>query len=412
MKERGSSRRKDDRAALPSEEVPIAVRTRDLEDDVFDVAHNSMLRHAMPSLVHRTSSSSTPESRPPVQEAPRKLMLDDDGNATSSAYALRALTDAEQLRISEIQAAVDATWTKANEMQGQAIDAAVRSAVHHERERLEMEHKRQLEKLAEERKLEVEQVKRHTWQCSYKDRDRAVAEALQAQANELEQAKQDMVDLRERTAAELATAYQKLKEEAAEAVRLEHASNITSAVQHTWDKANRQQEVAVAAARAAGAEEARKEAEDRFAAERVELKAEHRRALQSKGEAQAEMGRSERAELKALRDEISALRTAARDAEAKAAAEQQKAVLQAVRAAEEIARKASLERQHPGASAAERAGLTVRQVSGGRPVVRVQLSVSSSRMELVADSALNALAVPGEPMPAPPQCDLASEWDD
>ncbi|KAL1515648.1 hypothetical protein AB1Y20_002266 [Prymnesium parvum] len=414
MKARSGRKASEERAAAPGGharergEAGLPLRVRDLEDDVFDVAHNSMLRYAAQTAPHH---STTPllEARLAISGTSRELALDHDTPPVS---------DAMKLRQAEVQAAVDATWAKANAMQEKATEAAVRSAVRVERERISAEHAAALAKLAEDARGEVELAKRRAWEASAKEQEKAIAEALSAQALALQAARQDAKDARERMAAELAEAYAQLKQEAYDELRLEHATSIRSAVQHAWDQANRQQEAAVRAAKAEAAREARREVELRFAAERVELGAEYRKALQQRDESRAEGSRADKEELKALREEVSALRAAARDAEAKAALEQRKAVLEAVRAAEDVARKASRGRAGDIAPSWLRGGAAARREVASHdalssPRVRLHLTVESAPTRSVVEDATqsNALVISGQPTP-PQRDDLAGEWED
>ncbi|KAL3918725.1 MAG: hypothetical protein SGPRY_005903 [Prymnesium sp.] len=367
---------------------------RSLDDDIFDMAHNSMLRKSMPTNAHLKIAES-PEQK--LLPPPRELRLDDDIDQGK----LVARSDTDQLRVAEIQDAVDATWAKANAMQKQAVEVAARTAAQEERQRLLEEHSRVLAQFEEKARYEIEKAKRQTWESSSKEKEKAIAEALEAQAEALLAAQKEAVEIRERTAAELSDAYTRVKESVSKDLRMEHTTNITAAVQNSWETANRQLEAAVAAARAEAAEEARQCAETRFAAERAELRAEHRKALQQKEDAYIETSRAEKAELKALRDEVGALRAAARDAERKAALQQSKAVMEAVRVAEDIAaRKALIERKGGTNVRLGANGVSSRRNSG-QPHVTVQLAISSATTWTEANTSRCV-----------PRNDLASEWED
>ena len=105
-------------------------------------------------------------------------------------------------------------------------------------------------------------------------------------------------------------------------------------------------------AREEGAADARRDAEERFAVERMATGAEARSALREKdGELMSEKQR-DRATINGLREELRAARVAAAEAEEVAAREQRRAVVEAVAAVEEMARSKGAKR---GGAAAEEA---------------------------------------------------------
>eukprot|EP00966_Prymnesium_polylepis_P296218 6842692-Prymnesium_polylepis.1 len=189
MKAKASNRNKtpDERAARArqAEEEPPPARLRDAEDDIFDVAHNEMLRHAAPTTVHLASAGASP-SRPDAGGQPRVLKMDDDEHEPPPPVEAEpspgGLSDAEHLRVAEIQAAVDATWAKANAMQEQAVEAAVRAAVAAERRRMAPEQAKALAAQEEELKLKAEVTLRQAWDSMATEKEKAVADALLAQA--------------------------------------------------------------------------------------------------------------------------------------------------------------------------------------------------------------------------------------
>jgi len=300
-------------------------RVRDLEEDVFDVAHNSLLRTAAELPRKPTQPVWEDEDDTPVRAL------------TMGGGALQAHTE------DSVRAAVQATWEKANELQEQAVTGAARSAVRQAREQCA---KQQAEALYEQEiklKHEAEEATKRLWVMAARERDAAIQKALEEQGTEVEALKQELARQKAKAAASLEEAYITLKDEARRDVEAQHVTDVNLAVQAAWESAGRLQDTAVVAARKQASAETQRELEEKFALERLKMGTEARRAVEASSESitqdalrdKEEITRLRR-ELEQMRDELAYERQAARDAEGKAASKQQQAVHEAMKAVQQI----------------------------------------------------------------------------
>ena len=116
-------------ASPPSSSARVT-RLRDLEEDVFDVAHNNLLRTAaeLPITGRRqmVHSADWDASNSPTKEV---------GKGANASTALVCKSDsADDPGRTQVQTAVQATWEKANALQEQAVNSAVRAAVREARD--------------------------------------------------------------------------------------------------------------------------------------------------------------------------------------------------------------------------------------------------------------------------------------
>lgn len=345
--------RKQASALQDHESMVGEARVRDAEEDVFDVAQNSMFRTAveLPTAAHRrTAASSTTWEDDETPPAPGRSLqrLQISGGETASKGSTLASspscgTSAAEERdavAAQIRDAVQATWAKANAIQEQAVAAAMRTAREDIRKELQADHAHAMKQQEESLKLEAENANRRLWEMAARERDTAVKAALADQAEELARVKQELIDQREKAAQELEEAYKSLKAEAGRVVEEQHAVNMNLAVQAAWERAGRLQETAVAAARKEAKEQAEKDADERIRLERLQLGAEMRKTLQSSIESHAGDMNKDMEEIKSLRSQLADARAAARSAEANAAKQAQQAVKDAMKAMEQVSKAA------------------------------------------------------------------------
>ena len=341
-------------------------RFGDFEDDVFDVAHNTLLR-------------SSAEQQSAVRKAKSNLPVtldweDDDGpkvkaitmkshhgaaSASKSIMPSTALvvtpedaTDEDHLTAASIRAAVDKTWAKANALQDQAVAAAVKAAIKDLEENAKKDKEKALAELEAKLHEDAEQATRRLWEIAHREQAAAIAKALEEQAAEVARLKEELAQQEKKAADALEKAYLSMKEEARRAVEEQNTQTLNATVQATWDAAARMEQTAVAAARKEARAEAEREFDERIKLERMHLNTETRQTLQSGAQAQADELSRNREEMHRLRQELERERAAARDAEAKAAKQQQAAVKEAMAAVEKVA-KANEERAVARALAAQ-----------------------------------------------------------
>lgn len=343
-----------------------AARVRDAEEDIFDVAHNNLLRTAteqVPSTGRRQMLASADWAGASVQPAPSKPTIvpdrfdfraepsgSKDAPPTKFAMTVGGNVDDEIIQNAHMQAAVQATWAKANALQDQAVSAATRAAVAEARRDAEREKKDALQALDQELRNETEKTVRRLWELAAKEREQAVEKAIINQDAELKRVKQELAAQREGAAEELEAAYKTMKAEVGRVLEDQHAANVNLAVQAAWDRAGRLQETAVANARKEAREEAQAEFEERLGMERLQLGSEQRRALESSADAHVEEIKSDKQEIKSLREQLNLMReeleqarASARDAESNAAKQTKQAVQDAMKAMEQV-QKASVDR--------------------------------------------------------------------
>ena len=320
---------------------PPVTRLRDLEEDVFDVAHNNLLRTAteLPItgrrlMVNATDWEAKPEEAGQSAEGTKVLMCADT----------TADTNGEQL--TQVQAAVQATWAKANALQEQAVSSAVKAAVREAKADAAREKEVELRTQEEELRADFEKANRRLWEIAARDQEVAIQKAIADEAAEVKSLKAELVQQQKKAAEELEEAYRSLKGEATRVVEDQHAHNVNTAVQAAWEAAGRIEAAAVAAARKETKAEIEGECEKRMAAERLERDEKMRKSIAEAVQASADEMQSNKEEVQRLRQEVERLqeelkseRKAARDAEAKAAEKQKMAVAQAVKMVEEVAAK-------------------------------------------------------------------------
>jgi len=310
-----------------------STRLRDLEDDVFDVAHNNLLRTAaeQPASTRQQSEANGGGTKPAGTQAPTTIVL----------HSLDGGDDHKQ----GVRDAVQATWAKANELQEQAVSGAVRAATKDFREQAARDQSAALKAQEEQLRGEAEQANRRLWEMARREQEVAVRKALENQAEEVQHLKDELKRQRAKAAEELETAYRSLKGEVGRVLEEQHSVNMNMAVQAAWERAARIEATAVAAARKEARAEAESEFEKRLALERLERGEEMRKSTAEASSANADELQSAKDDARRLRKEVETLRQqlereqlAAREAESKAAKQQQQAVSQAVKAVEEIAR--------------------------------------------------------------------------
>lgn len=263
-----------------------------------------------------------------------------------------------------VQAAVQATWVKANSLQDQAIANGVRSALHDAKEEAARDKAAALKAQEEELRTEAEKANRRLWEIAAREKEAAIAKALEDQGANERALKKELELQRERAAQELEDAYHSLKGQMGKVLEEQHTANINMAVQSTWESAARLEEKAVATARKEARAEADAEWEQKLSLERLKLSEDIRttaaKAVQD-ATSEEDCAKTElialRQEMERLRGELDRERTAAREAESKAAEKQKDAVAQAVKAVESIAK-----------GAQERAVARALEAAGVKPV--------------------------------------------
>lgn len=152
----------------PAKAAPAA-RARDLDDDVFDVAHNALLRT---KVVDQHSGHSSGRAAVRAEW--------DDGLPSKSIVTPEAMEKAGRAETerAEVQAAVDAAWAKSAELQEQAVAAARSTTSRELRERHERELREKLQEQETRLRHEAEEALKKIWETANRERDRAVEEAL------------------------------------------------------------------------------------------------------------------------------------------------------------------------------------------------------------------------------------------
>ena len=317
-----------------------AARLRDAEDDVFDVAHNSMIRsaaserNALVASLHLDDMG--PHSYPQIGHG------SSSGGETTLALTLSG-SGAKEDQPQSVKDAVQAVWEKANALQETAVAAAKRAAFEDARKELAQEHELALQRQAVELNAKAEEANRRIWVMAASEKESAVAAALAHQAKEMERLENELVKQKQMAADELEEAYRSMKIELAGVLEEQHATNVNMAVQAAWERAGRLQETAVAAARKEAREAAEREGEARMALERTQLGDDMRRTLQTTMQSQSEEMANDKAEIRSLRQQLEKALSAARDAESNAAKQVQIAVKDAMKAMEQV-QKASQDR--------------------------------------------------------------------
>jgi len=321
-------------------------RLRDLEEDVFDVAHNNLLRTAadLPVTSRRQMVNSTDwDQSSPSPSSPSR-------GASSSTAMVCASDDVDPDVRTKMQSVVQDTWEKANKMQEQAIQAAVRTALREAHEKAAVDKQAALKSLEDQLRAEAEKANRRLWEIAARERDAAIVVAIKEENDEVKRLKSEIEKQKERAAAELDEQYQSVKGSMGKVLEEQHTADVNQAVQATWDSARRLEATAIAAARKDARAEADKEWEEKFKLERLERGDELRKSVADAVKATAEEMASTKEELLKVRSEAETLkqelareRVAAREAESRAAKQQQAAVAEAVKAVEAIA-KSSQER--------------------------------------------------------------------
>lgn len=369
------SKKKGTAASQPSS------RVRDLEEDVFDVAHNSLLR----------SAAELPRKPAPVWE-------DEDDAPPRALTMVGGASPGDNVR-----AAVEATWEKANELQEQAVTGATRSAVRQAKEQSAKEHAEALREQELQLKHQAEEATKRLWVMASRERDVAVQKALEEQGVEVEALKQEVARQKAKAASSLEEAYITLKDEARRDVEAQHVTDVNMAVQAAWESAGRLQDAAVAAARKQAAAETQRELDEKFALERLKLGTEARRAVEVSADSitqDAQRDKEEisrlRRELEQARDELAYERQAARNAEGKAAAKQQEAVQQAMKAVQQISL-ANQERSAVRALAASHFQSTNHEGTGTSGPVQIFLRVVGSKVVSSDQAARLAAAASSRP---------------
>ena len=327
-----------------------AARPRDAEEDVFDVAHNSMLRTAaelpMTGRRHAVATADWDGCSYGVAALALQATGGAGETATTAEFAMTVTgssADEEHLRNSIVQSAIEATWAKANALQDQAIAGATRAAFTEARRAFEIEKAEATRRLEEELRLEAEKANERLWKVAAHEREAAVRAALADQGAELQRVKKELADQQQKAAEELEEAYKSLKAEVSRVLEDQHAANVNAAVQSAWERAGRLQESAVTAAQQEARAEAEAKAEERMKLERLQLGSDMRNTLQNGVSANAEELLASRSEVVELRKQLDVARVTARDAEANAAKSTQTAVKDAMKAMEAV-QKASVDR--------------------------------------------------------------------
>ncbi len=314
--------------------APPSPRLRDHDDDIFDVAHNSMLRQAaeMPLSRRQLRGGLDWESAPTplaLTGPDQKQPPDHQQQRTCTSH------DAELNHAAQVSQAVQQTWARANTLQEKAIDSAVRQAVDKERAEFDALKLSALKDQEQIMRIDAEKAVRRAWENAHVERKQAVAAAVKAHEEEIERTKREVQSVRDTMEADFAEERKTLKASVKAELEREHAESMKAAVQSAWASAGREKEAALAAC----AREADRAAEERMALERQQLQAEMRKTVQSSVESAAESVAGEREELRQLRLEVEELRVAARNAEATAARRQKEAVAAAVAAVERVGAK-------------------------------------------------------------------------
>lgn len=326
---------------MPSKAKALAPRVADWDDDVFDVADNNLLRQSevskpgVGSQQERLHAIEWDEGQHTLQTKTSTLIVQTTTTlATSSAND--DVVGGHDIS-TDVQAAVQATWTKANALQAQAIAAAVRVAVHEATETAERGRAAALQEQEALLQQEAEKATRRLWEMAAREREVAVQQALDQQAAELENLRRALDTQKEAAAKQLEAAYDSLKLKAARALEDQHSVNINAAVQAAWERAGRLQSAAVIQARKEAKEEAEREASECLKLERMQLGSDMRKTVQTNLEEAAHATQHDKEELRRLRLELSEARGELQRAEAKAAKQQQQAVKDAMQAMEEVA---------------------------------------------------------------------------
>lgn len=310
------------------------------DEDVFDVAHNNLMRSAAELPITSRRQIVNAVDWEESKQSPSRTAA---GGATSTAL-VRNDDEANSIR-TKVQDAVQATWDKANALQEIAIKDAVSSALREARELAAREKSAALKAQDDELRLEAEKANRRLWEIAAREKEVAVAKALEDQAEELKRLKRELEQQTERSAVDLEDAYHSMKGEVGRVLEEQHSVNVNMAVQAAWESAARLEETAVATARREARAAADSEWEKRLALERLERGEEMRKSVAEAVKANAddlesakEEARRLRQETERLRHELETERLAAREAEAAAAKTQQAAVNEAVKAFEAVAK--------------------------------------------------------------------------
>lgn len=309
-------------------------RLRDLEDDVFDVAHNSLLRHSAELPV--ASRRQVVDAADFVMETPKNA---------GSTVLVRTEDNETAVNKQDLQTAVQATWDKANAMQDQAISNAVRSALRLAHDEAAREQVKALKEQEVKLRAEAEKANRRLWEIAAREKETAIAKAIENQDAEVKRLTAELESQQDKLAVQLEDAYHSVKGEVGRVLEDQHSNDMNLAVQQVWERAARLEATAVAAARKEVCAEADTEWEKRLALERLAHGEELRASVGAASQAHAEELQTAKDDLRRMRQEVDRLqrdleteRRSAREAESKAAKQQQHAVNDAVRAVEEIAK--------------------------------------------------------------------------
>ena len=220
-------------AAEPSRPATAGSRARDLEEDIFDVAHNTMLRCKV--VDHHSGHTS---SRAAAREEWDEGIGERSVVPTPESMDKEAKTETER---EEVRKAVDATWASAQKMQEQAVATASSTSVRVAMDQYETELKLSLHEQEARLRAEAEEAISKIWETAEREKVKAVEDALAKYAEE----KAAISGVREKEKTDLDEAYQALKGEVSRVLEKQHAKNLTDAVNTTWERAAVQEEKAV-----------------------------------------------------------------------------------------------------------------------------------------------------------------------
>lgn len=328
---------------MPGKAKAPAPRIADWDEDVFDVADNNLLRQS--DLSNKRGGLGKPQNANIDWDDGTRLQAKLQAKSCTSvvtatnslAITASAHSDDDHGTASHVQAAIAATWVKANALQDQAIATAVRAAVKEATEAAERERAAALRDQELLLQQEAEKATRRLWETAAREREVAIQQALQEQAAEVLSLRKALEQQKEEASKQMEQAYSELKLKAARDLEDQHSININAAVQAAWESAGRLQAAAVAQARKEAKDEAEREASDRMKLERLQLGADMRKTVQTNLQQSAEAMQHDKDELRKLRQELTQLKAELQGAEAKAAKQQQQAVKDAMQAMEEVA---------------------------------------------------------------------------
>ena len=191
------------------EEPPPAPEEPEEEIDPFEAAHDTMLRKA--EVKASVSSQQT------LRQLPAEFD-DDDGRPKRPTPIFEG--EAERQMSAETRQAIQATWVKANELQAQAVAAAVKKVTQQLREQAEAEKKAALEQLEMQLRAEAGVASNKMWEVAGREKAKAVEEALKEQGEALESAQAALVEQEAAFQAEQEASFDMLKEEVGAALTL------------------------------------------------------------------------------------------------------------------------------------------------------------------------------------------------